>query len=136
MEASELFQPGMVREMEVLVEERHLAAHIGSGSYRVLATPIMIGFMEMNSHRLLAEGLPEGFSSVGVRVEVSHLAPTPLGMKVRVRSQVLAVEDQRITFQVEAWDDQEQIGTGRHERVVIDESRFLRRVARKSGQEV
>lgn len=128
------FQPGMSREETFLVEEQHTAAHVGSGSVRVLATPWMIAFIERVCQKFLADHLPQGYSSVGVRVDVRHLAPTPVGSQVKIRAEVLSVEGSKVVFNVEAWDDQEQVGAGQHQRVVIDEARFLRRVAVKTGE--
>lgn len=129
----ELYQPGMANEERFVVEERHLASHLGSGSLRVLATPAMIALMEGVAMRLLAKYLPEGQSSVGATVNVRHLAPTPLGAVVRVRAEIAAVNEKQVTFRVEAWDALEQVGAGEHLRVVIDEERFLQRVQKKSG---
>ena len=133
MDLSALIKPGMSLETTFQVEAQHSAAQIGSGSLRVLATPIMIAFMESTSHRLLAQRLPAGYSSVGMLVNVRHLAPTPLGSSVRVLSEVLEVDGLRVTFSVYAWDQSEQIGDGQHQRMVIDEARFLRRVEAKSS---
>ena len=133
MDLSALIKPGMSLETTFQVEAQHSAAHIGSGSLRVLATPIMIAFMESTSHRLLAQRLPAGYSSVGMLVNIRHLAPTPLGSSVRVLSEVLEVDGLRVTFSVQAWDQSEPIGDGQHQRMVIDEARFLRRVEAKSS---
>jgi predicted thioesterase len=134
MDYAELFPVGLKDEKTYTVEEHNTAVHIGSGALRVLATPAMIGFMERTAHQLLASRLREGFSSVGVVVEVRHLAPTPVGAAVRITCEVLAVEGRRVTLAVAAWDGQEQIGEGRHERAVIDLERFLKRVEAKRGQ--
>ena len=67
-------------------------------------------------------------------VSFRHLAPTPPGMTLRIAGEVVAVDGQRVCFQVEAWDDVERICEGRHERCVIDTARFNARVARKSGE--
>lgn len=131
MELKELIQPGMIREETFLVEPENAARHIGSGSGRVLATPWLIAFMERNAHRLLTCCLPEGWSSVGTHVDVRHLAPTPIGQIIHVRAEVLAVEGLRVHFAVEAWDEVEKIGEGQHERYVIDEARFLKRLEKK-----
>jgi len=131
MEWEELFQPGSIREQEFVVEETHSAMHIGSGSHRVLATPWMITFMERTARQLLAELLPEGYSSVGVRVDVRHLAPTPVGNRVKVRAEIIEMEGYKVTFSVQASDESEKIGAGLHERVIIDEERFLNRVLKK-----
>lgn len=131
MELDQIIKPGMSKEEIFLVKEEHSAIHVGSGSVRVLATPWMIGFMERVCQRLLAEHLPQGYSSVGVRVDVQHLAPSPVGSLVKVRGEVLSLDGSKVNFQVEAWDGEEKIGEGQHWRVVIDEARFLRRVAAK-----
>jgi fluoroacetyl-CoA thioesterase len=122
---------GLTREETFTVEEQHAAAHVGSGGSRVLATPWMIAFMERVSYRLLAEHLGEGESSVGVLVNIRHLAPTPVGASVRVKAEVERLENSQVTFTVDAWDQAEKIGAGSHQRAVIDEDRFLRRVAAK-----
>jgi predicted thioesterase len=131
MDVAEFIQPGMVKEEHYLVKEEHTASHVGSGSLRVLATPWMIGFMERAARDFLAERLPAGYTSVGVRVDVQHLAPSPVGSQVRVRAEVRSIEGVRIHFAVEAWDETEQVGAGEHHRVVVDEARFLRRIAAK-----
>jgi len=131
MDYQKTVRKGLTREETFTVEEKHAAAHVGSGGSRVLATPWMLAFMERVSYRLLAEHLGEGESSVGVLVDVHHLAPTPVGATVRVKAEVEHLENSQVTFTVDAWDQAEKIGSGSHRRVVIDEDRFLRRVAAK-----
>jgi fluoroacetyl-CoA thioesterase len=131
MELAELVHPGLTREDSFIVSIENSAIHIGSGSSRVLATPWMIAFMERVSHRLLTCCLPEGYSSVGTHLDVRHMAATPVGATIRVRAEVSSVDGNRVYFSVEAWDSLEKIGEGKHERVVIDEARFLRRVEKK-----
>jgi fluoroacetyl-CoA thioesterase len=131
MEVSELIQPGMTREDNFTITPKNSAIHLGSGSSRVLATPWMIAFMERVSHRLLTCCLPDGFSSVGTHLDVRHLAPTPVGETIRVKAEVRSLDGNRVYFSIEAWDKIEKIGEGTHERVVIDEARFLKRVEKK-----
>ena len=131
MELREPIEPGMQREESFQVEDEYTAIHVGSGASRVLATPWLIAFMERVSHRLVAEHLFPGSSSVGILVNVRHLAPTPAGGRVRVLSEVQEVDGPKVTFLVQAWDEYEKIGEGQHQRVVIDEERFLRRVNAK-----
>ena len=131
MQLTDLFHPGMTNEETFVVEERQLAPHVGSGTLRVLATPWLIARMEGVSHRLLAKHLPEGYSSVGIHVDMRHLAPTPLGDTVRIQTEVLSVDGWTVSFAVRAWDTREPIGECKHERFVIDEARFLKRVAAK-----
>lgn len=134
MDLNEFFQPGMTLETTFLVEDVHSAATVGSGSLRVLATPVMIAFMERTCHQLLASRLPQGYSSVGVHVDVRHLAPTPVGSQVKIQARLLALDGAAATFEVGAWDDLEQCGSGSHQRMVIDAERFLRRVGRKRAE--
>ena len=131
MDLENIFRVGMTREETFQVSEQHAAAHVGSGGSRVLATPWMIAFMERVAYRLLAEHLPEGKSSVGVLVNIRHLAPTPVGTSVRVQAEISAMAGSKVTFAVQAWDHVEKIGEGYHQRVVINAARFLRRVEAK-----
>jgi len=89
MQLDTLLPPGLTREETFIVEEQHTAYHIGSGDERVLGTPWMISFMERVSNRLVAEHLPDGLMSVGIQVDVKHLAATPVNAQVRVRAEVL-----------------------------------------------
>ncbi len=131
MDIEKTLRQGLTREEIFQVSEEHAAVHVGSGGSRVLATPWMIAFMERVAHRLLTEHLAEGESSVGVLVNVRHLAPTPVGTSVRVQAEVVELKGSQVTFSVQAWDQEEKIGEGTHRRVVIDEARFLRRVEAK-----
>ncbi len=133
MELSELIQVGQTREDRFESTLENSAIHLGSGSSRVLATPWMIAFMERVAHRLLTCCLPEGYSSVGAHLDVRHLAPTPAGATIRVKAEVLSMDGNRVYFSIEAWDDLEKIGEGKHERVVIEEARFLQRVEKKKS---
>jgi len=123
---------GLTNERRVTVTNAITAPHIGSGSVAVLATPYMIGLMEQTSHEMVAPLLPPEQSTVGVLVHVRHLAATPLGMEVRIHSELLAVDGRRLTFKVEAFDAVEKVGEGTHERMIIDLARFLDRLERKS----
>lgn len=125
-------KPGLTNQMEIVVEEKHTARHLGSGGVAVLATPIMIALMENASRGVVEPLLPQGQLTVGSRVDVRHLAPTPVGMKVTVRSELLAVEGRKLTFSVEAHDEREKVGEGTHERFIIDLEKFGQRVAGKS----
>lgn len=131
MDADNPIEVGLTSEQTFVVEERFTAGHVGSGSLRVLATPSMIGFMERVATGLLQPRLPPGASSVGIHVDVHHLAATPVGGKVRVIAEVSGVEGRRVDFKVEAWDEVELVGQGAHQRVVIDVARFLKRLESK-----
>lgn len=128
MDFRDRIQPGLMRVDSYLVEEDHTAKHVGSGSSQVLATPWMILFMERTCHRCLAERMPSGYSSVGTAVDIRHLAPARVGSTVEVRGEVLSVEGSRVFFSVEVRQGETIIGNGKHERFIIDEQRFLKRL--------
>ena len=132
MKISDWLIPGTAREETFLVEEQHTAYHIGSGDEKVLGTPWMISFMERVSNRLVAQHLPEDQMSVGVHVDVRHLAATPMKIEIRVRAEVLEVVKNRVKLSIEAWDNQDKIGQGTHLRAVVEKKLFMARVLAKS----
>lgn len=107
---------------------------LGVDEGRVLSTPNLIGFLEMTARNLIKAHLPDGWDSVGTRVDVRHLAATPIGMTVRLEAEVVEVAEGRVTCRVEAWDDREKIAEGTHERFPIEVARFTRRVQGKKAQ--
>jgi predicted thioesterase len=108
---------------------------IASGDGRlpaVFSTPAMIGYMEVAAANAIEPFLPEGWISVGVVVNVRHLAATPEGASVRCTATVTAVDDRTVTFAIEAYDHEEKIGDGTHVRAPVEMSRFIRRLERKA----
>lgn len=124
--------PGLVGEARVVVTEEQTARHLGSGGVNVFATPAMVRLMEEAAVKALAEHLPPGQQSVGVSLQVRHLAPTPLGLTATARAELVAVDGRRLTFRVTVHDDVELVGEGTHERMLIDVARFGGRVAAKA----
>jgi len=133
MDVRKFLQAGNCREESFLVEEMHTAYHIGSGDEQVLGTPWMISFMERVSNRLVSENLPQGTISVGIHVDVKHLAATPVNCRIRVRIEILEVKRNRVLIKVEAWDSVDKIGEGHHQRAVVDKEDFMRRVMAKKS---
>jgi fluoroacetyl-CoA thioesterase len=127
----ETIAPGLMHEGHYIVEETHTARHLGSGGVPVLATPTMILWMEETSRGAVESLLSQGQLTVGSRLDVRHLAPTPVGKQVTVRARLLAVEGRKLKFGVEAHDEQEKVGEGTHERYIIDLDEFSQRVAGK-----
>ena len=132
MKKNSLITPGTFREKVFLVEEQHTAYAVGSGDEKVLGTPWMIAFMERVSNRLVNEHLPKGQMSVGVHLDVRHLAATPVKVEIRVRAEILEVVKNQVKLSVEAWDTKDKIGEGTHLRAVVDKDRFMARVLAKS----
>ncbi|HLB64656.1 MAG TPA: thioesterase family protein [Anaerolineales bacterium] len=131
--AEQRILPGTVWELSQTVTEERTARHIGSGSERVFATPAMVGLIERACVELMAPHLPPGRSSVGIAINVRHLAATPLGKTVRARVEVTAVEGATVSFTAEVFDEVEKVGEGEHKRAIVDVERFLRRVRAKTG---
>ena len=115
---------------ETLVTEENTAA-MGSGLLPVFATPAMLALMEQAAASSVQPFLPEGQGTVGTRLEVSHLAATPIGMAVRAESELIAVDRRKLRFAVRAWAGDELVGEGEHERFVIDNARFLEKALSK-----
>jgi predicted thioesterase len=107
------------------VTEDDTAERWGSGLVPVLGTPTLVAILENAAVKALNGHLPPGQTSVGGRMDIRHLAPTPVAMDVRARAKLVEVSGRRFVFQVEAWDEVEKIGEGTHERFAVDEARFI-----------
>jgi predicted thioesterase len=118
-------------EQKLLVTSECTITFMGVEGPRVLSTPHMIGYMERTSRDAVLPLLDAGFDTVGTHVDVYHLAAAPIGAVVTFTAEVVAVDGRRIQFRVEAWDETEKIGEGRHERAVINVARFATRIAEK-----
>lgn len=124
--------PGLASECQLSVGEENTAAHLGSGDVSALATPEMIRLMEKASVAAVDHLLPEGYKTVGVLVNVHHLAATPMGMEVRVRAELAEVDGRRLVFHVEAHDELEKVGEGEHHRMIINVEKFEGKMSGKS----
>ena len=120
------------------VKPEHLANRFKDAMLpQVLATPVMILIMENAALAAIRPYLDRGESAVGTAINVRHLAATPVGHEVRAEAEVVKVEGKRIEFKVSASDETEEIGSGTHERMVVDRQRLAQRLAAKnrpSGQ--
>jgi fluoroacetyl-CoA thioesterase len=123
--------PGLTGISEIVVGPEHTAPFVGSGRIAVLATPVMINVIEAAALAAVEHLLPAGHQSLGIHLDVSHIAATPVGLRVTATAEVMHVEGRTITFRVEARDEVEPIGGGTHQRVVVSVDRFDERVQRK-----
>jgi predicted thioesterase len=123
--------PGMRGSSDLVVGPEHTAPFVGSGRIAVLATPVMINVIEAAALAAIEHLLPEGHQSLGIHLDVSHVAATPIGLRVTASAEVVHVEGRTVIFNVEARDDYERIGGGTHQRVVVSVARFDERVQRK-----
>ena len=112
----------------MVVEPAVTAQHIGSGSVAVLATPMMIALMEAAALDSVQEHLPEGWTTVGTKVEVEHIRATPVGEIVTAEAFLVRQEGQSLTFSVLANDSSGVIGQGHHQRFIVDREKFLNKL--------
>lgn len=104
------------------------AIAMGSGSLEVLATPTLIAIMENAAMNTIATNLPEGITTVGVKMDMEHLRPSALGTEVCAKADLVAIEGKRFTFSIEAKQGEEIIGVATHIRVAVDAEKFLSRL--------
>ena len=126
---------GMKGRAETQVVPENTAAAVGSGLVPVFATPYMIALMENAAVNAVQSALDPGQGTVGTRLDVTHDAATPVGIKVWAEAEVTAVEGKKLTFSVQAFDEAGPIGGGTHERFIIAVDRFLVKAeAKKAGR--
>ena len=122
---------GATGTVSVEVTRELTVAHFHPDMPEVYGTPMMIYLMEAASAKAVAEYLPEGWVSVGVVVNIKHLAATPIGFTVTAKAEVVSVSDKTIVFNVEAHDGIDKIGEGTHIRAPIELKRFEQGTAAK-----
>lgn len=124
---------GTLGEFQFVVGQEHVIDFASDGMPAVLSTPKLIGLIERTSRQTLVPFLDKNERSVGIEIDLKHLAPTPEGHRVLIRARVVHAVDRSITFHVEARDEHELIARGLHKRVVIRVDSFSRRVRGKAG---
>lgn len=115
---------GIKGEQKGVVTANTTAKAMGSGDLNVFATPAMVALMEKAAYRSVADCLEEGQGTVGTKMDIQHVAATPVGLRVRCTSELIAIDRRKLTFHVAAYDEAGLIGEGEHERFIIDEARF------------
>ena len=116
---------GMTGTVSTSVEREDTALEVGSGSLLVYATPCMVALMEGAACEAIADAVSEDKTTVGIELNISHLAATPVGMDVRAEAEVTAVDGKIITFTITAYDETGKIGEGTHKRAIVTSQRFL-----------
>ena len=124
----ETLKIGMRQVLEWEVTEKLCTSR---GDYKVFSTPSMTLFVEMTAHHLTAPHLKPGQGQVGLSINLRHLAPTPIGRKVRADAELVAIDRRKLTFKVKVFDDVEQVGEAEHERFVIDVDKYIERLKKK-----
>jgi fluoroacetyl-CoA thioesterase len=123
---------GLTGTASMLVTPERLAPIVGSGNVPVFASPMLIAVMEAACVDCLAGHLPEDYQSLGVHLDITHSAPTPVGHSVTATATIKAIQGRKIIFDVSATDGIDRIGSGGHTRIIVDTARFMARIAAKS----
>lgn len=119
---------GMKYRIEKTVTKDQLASSVGSGALDVFGTPFLILLMEEACFYCVRDKVEKGQSTVGTKLDVTHDSPTPIGAKVYCDCELTAIEGRKLVFKVEAYDEFGVIGKGIHERFIVDNERFLKKV--------
>lgn len=122
---------GLTNEKSVAVTIENTAIAMGSGTLRVFATPSMIALIEGCCAESVEDRLGEGITSVGTKVEVEHLAASPIGASILCKSKLIACDGRRLDFEVEVFDNNGLIGKGRHTRFTVDAEKFVNKTYAK-----
>lgn len=122
---------GLEGEAKEMVNQGNTAITYGSGGLEVYATPAMVALMEKASLEAVDPNLPDGFATVGININIKHLAATPVGMNVRTKAVLKEIDNKKLTFYVQAFDEKEMIGEGTHTRYIIQVDKFLQRTQDK-----
>ena len=128
-----MIEIGKSYTIEQVVTPEMTARAIGSGGLEVFGTPFMMAMMEHAAMDCVQPDLPEGKGTVGVDIQSSHLAPTPVGMTVTCESELVAVEGRKLTFKVSLHDEKGPVGGGTHERFVIHNDKFAAKAEAKKN---
>ena len=120
-----MLQTGIKGTGEALVTEELSARAMGSGELPVYATPAMLALVEETAWKSVAPALEPGQGTVGTKLDLAHLAATPLGRKVRCETLLTEIDRRRLVFTAEVWDEAGKIGEGTHERFIVDNEKFL-----------
>lgn len=126
-----MLEVGIKGHQEMTVTDQNTAKSMGSGVMDVYATPSMLALMENTAFRSVAPYLNEGCGTVGTKVEIEHVASSPVGMKITCDSELIAIEGRKLVFHVEAYDAKGLIGKGTHERFIIESEKFQQKTDRK-----
>lgn len=122
---------GLKGKVSSAVEREDTAQEVGSGSLLVYATPCMVALMEGAACEAIAEAVPEGKTSVGIELSISHVSATPVGLEVYAEAELTDVDKNILTFKVTAYDEAGLIGEGTHKRAIVTSQKFLEKTYEK-----
>ena len=129
-----MLEIGIKGKQELTVDEQKTAKVVGSGGLNVFATPSMIALAEKTALESITEYLDEGQSTVGTKIDIAHIAATPVGMKVTCETELIEIDRRRLVFAVNVFDEIEKIAEGTHERFIVDNAKFQNKADEKNNK--
>lgn len=126
-------ETGIKNVVEIKVNDGNTAAAMGSGTLAVFATPAMIALIEETAWQSVVPYLEDGQCTVGTKLDISHVSPTPVGMAVRCETELIGVDGRCLKFKADVFDETGLIGTGIHERFIVYSEKFQ---AKADGKKV
>lgn len=123
-----MLKEGLEFKSSIKVDQSNIASTLGSGDINVFATPAMVALMENAAMRAVAEYLPEGSSTVGSLINVSHVKPSGIGETIEAIAVLTEIDKRKLTFAVKAMDSLGIIGEGTHIRFIVDREKFLSKI--------
>ena len=131
-----MLEIGICGHKELTVTMEKTAMALGSGGLPVFATPALIAMAERTARESVAMELSEGQSTVGIKVEISHLSATPVGLLVWCKTKLEEIDRRRLVFSVEVYDEFGKVAEGRHERFIIDDVKFMKKAYEKINEKI
>jgi predicted thioesterase len=125
--------PGLIGKSEMIVEKEDLVSQLADVPVNVLSTPRLIQLLEAAAIEAIHEFIPTEKVSLGTKVEIKHLSPTPIGMKVTANAILKGIDKNRLFFLVDAFDELEKVAEGEHERVLVSKDWFFQKVEKKKA---
>ncbi len=128
-----MLETGIKGRKAVKVTQENTAAAMGSGTLPVFATPAMIALIEAAASESVAPSLADGQSTVGTRLDIAHSAPSPVGAEAVCETELVEIDRRRLVFRVVVRDGTGEIGSGTHERFVVDDEKFMSKASSRIG---
>ncbi len=122
-----MLEAGIKGAQSIQVTESNTAAEMGSGDLPVFATPAMIALIEKTASESVRPYLEMGTSTVGTHLDIAHSSATPMGMTVVCETELVEIDRRRLVFKVRVYDSKSEVGSGTHERFVVDCDKFMQK---------
>lgn len=128
-----MLETGIKGKKEIIVSDEMSAKKVGSGLLDVFATPSMIALVEKTAWESVSNCLEEGQGTVGTKVDIAHIAATPIGMKVTCETTLIEIDRRRLVFEINVFDEVDKIAEGTHERFIVENEKFQAKTLAKKN---